>query len=116
MSSPEHAQKGRSYGCTFACGNPYDFVFISVNDGTTEFLCVPCFVRLASDMVAAIVDSDDPTVQAAMVYAAAHPADVAPGPSGKPRGRNAPATNDDPDLLEEFDSVITVDELPPEFR
>lgn len=106
----------RSYGCTFGCGNPYDVIVIMVSDGTTEFVCIPCFVKLASDMVAAIVDGDDPNVKAAMEWASANPSESAPGPTGKRGKHNAPATNDDPDLLDAFDDVITVDDLPEEFR
>lgn len=116
VSSPEYAQNERSYGCSYGCGNPYDTIIINVRDGTTEFLCLPCFVRLASDVVAAMTEADNPDVQAAMAYAAGRPADLVPGPTGKRRGHNAPATADDPDLLAEFDSVITVDDLPDEFR
>lgn len=106
----------RSYGCTFGCGNPYDVIVIMVSDGTTEFVCIPCFVKLASDMVAAITDGDDPNVKAAMEWASANPSESAPGPTGKRGKHNAPATNDDPDLLDAFDDVITVDDLPEEFR
>jgi len=106
----------RSYGCTFGCGNPYDYVFISVRDGTTEFLCLPCFVRLASDIVGAVTNPD-PEKEAAWLKAMsplehAHTTGTAP----KPRGRNAPATNDDPELFDTFDGVITEDELPKEFK
>ncbi len=115
MPSPP-AKSERSYGCTFGCGNPYDYVFISVRDGTTEFLCLPCFVRLASDMVQAVT-TPDPGREAAWLKAMsplehAHTTGSAP----KARGHNAPATNDDPELFDSFDSVITEDELPEEFR
>lgn len=116
MTDSVQASPVRSYGCTFGCGNPFDVVVVMVSDGTTEFLCVPCFVRMASDMVAAITDADDPNVKAAMEWAAANPADIAPGPAGNKRGRNAPATADDPDLIEAFEDVITYDDLPDEFK
>lgn len=106
----------RSYGCTLGCGNPYDVIVIMVSDGTTEFVCIPCFVKLASDMVAAITDSEDPNVKAAMEWASANPAESAPGPTGKRGKHNAPATNDDPDLLDAYEDIITVDDLPEEFR
>ncbi len=106
----------RSYGCTFGCGNPYDFVFISVSDGTTEFLCLPCMVRLAGDMVEAVTNPDNATVKDAM--SAYDGGDQAPmsGNGSKRRGKNAPATNDDHELFESFDSCITTEELPEEFR
>jgi len=106
----------RSYGCTFGCGNPYDYVFIDVRGCTTEFLCLPCFVRLASDIVNAVVEVD-PAKEAAWLKAMS-PLDTTPmsGNGPKPRGHNAPATNDDPDLFEAFDGTITVDELPDGFK
>jgi hypothetical protein len=106
----------RSYGCSYGCGNPYDYVFVSVSDGTTEFLCLPCFLVLAQQLVTAVIDPSDPTVRAAM--ADATPLDQAPMHNGgvKRRGKNAPVTTDDDDLIGSFDSVITVDELPEAFR
>lgn len=106
----------RSYGCSYGCGNPYDFIFVSVSDGTTEFLCLPCFVKLAADMVEAALNPD--VSHMAEALADMQSAEKAPMSNGKvrKRGKNAPATNDDPDLLEAFDSVITPEELPEEFR
>lgn len=106
----------RSYGCTFGCGNPYDYVVINVADGTTDFLCLPCYVRLAADMVAAVTDPSDPKVQAAM--ADMQPFEAAPMSDNgiRARGHNAPATSEDDDLLEAYEGVITVDELPDEFK
>ena len=109
-------QSGRSYGCTFACGNLYDFIFISVLDGTTEFLCLPCMVRLAADMVAAVTDPD--ASQVANWLNAAPPSEQAPHTgNGARRGkRNAPATSYDPDLFDAYDSRIGASDLPREFR
>jgi|SRR5215469_4187443 len=108
--------KERSYGCSYGCGNPYDYLFVDVASGTTEFLCLPCFVGLAQTLLTAVIDPSDPTVQAAV--ADATPLDKTPmnGRGSKARGRNAPVNSDDDDLLEAFDSVITVDDLPAEFR
>lgn len=114
QSIPETVQ--RSYGCTYGCGNPYDYLIVSVADGTTEFLCLPCFVRLATDLVAAMTSPDGEVVLAA-VRDMGHLEQVpmsAPGP--KSRGRNAPATNDDDDVLTAFDGIITEDDLPEDFR
>lgn len=106
----------RSYGCTFGCGNPYDYVFISVRDGTTEFLCLPCFVRLASDIVQAVTEPGPE--QVARWLKAISPLEPAPmhGSGPRKRGKNAPATTDDPELFDAYDSVITADELPDEFK
>jgi hypothetical protein len=91
-------------------------VFISVADGTTEFLCLPCFVKLASDLVHAVTSPEAADVLAAV--ADTQGIEYAPVTRNTVRGRghNAPATTDDPDLLDAFDSRITVEELPDEFR
>lgn len=106
----------RSYGCTFACGNPYDYVFIDVRSGTTELLCLPCFLRLAHDILSAVTEPDP--AQVAQWLRMISPLDQAPMKSnGAKRGRkNAPATNDDPDLFDTFDSRIDASELPAEFK
>jgi hypothetical protein len=106
----------RNYGCTFGCGNPYDFVFISVRDGTTEFLCLPCMVRLAVQMVESVENPDSPIVQDALTEFPTTSLTHATTTSVKARGKNAPATADDDDLIEAFSGVISVDELPDEFR
>lgn len=114
--SGEAGPVARSYGCSFACGNPYDYVFVTVADGTTLMLCLPCMVNLASQMVASVVDAENPEVK--QILAMDDAGDTVPmsGPGPRQRGRNAPATNDDPDLLEVFDGVVTVDMLPDEFK
>jgi hypothetical protein len=116
MSEPTPDTPPRSYGCSFGCGNPYDFVFVSVVDGTTEFLCLPCMVRLASDMVAAVTEPDNPSLLSAL--AGAGKIDTAPMSNGgvKRRGKNAPVNTDDDDLLSAYEDVITEDELPEAFR
>lgn len=106
----------RSYGCTFGCGNPYDYVIVTVQDATTEFLCLPCFLKLASDVLEAVVNPDNPDVIEAINNAGTVEQAKMNGAGPRKRGKNAPVTSDDPDLLEAFDSVITEDELPPEFR
>jgi hypothetical protein len=116
MTPDTSSMPERSYGCTFGCGNPYDFILVTVSDGTTEFVCLPCFIKLATDMLSAVMEADNPNVQAAVQWASANGADSAPGPGGRSRGRNAPATADDPDVFAAYDGVISVDDLPDEFR
>jgi len=111
----ETPEATRSYGCTFGCGNPYDFILIDVASGTTEMLCLPDFARLATDMIAAVTEVGDPNVMAALAYATSDAIEQPPGPSGKRRGKNAPATTTDPDIFGAFDSIVTEHELPPEF-
>lgn len=106
----------RSYGCTFGCGNPYDYIIVSAVDNSVEMLCIPCYIKVAADMVAAITDTDNPDVMAALQSVAVDNAEAASGPKGKPRGHNAPSGFNDPDILEVFDSVITTEDLPDEFR
>jgi hypothetical protein len=106
----------RSYGCTFGCGNPYDYVIVSVADNSVEMLCVPCYVRLAADMIAAITEPSDPGVMEALRAIGMDNAETVPGPSGNPRGHNAPVGADDPAVFEAFNDVITVEDLPDEFR
>lgn len=106
----------RSYGCSYGCGNPYDYIFVSVADGTTEFLCLPCFVKLCESLIAAVTDPDNPVVRAAVADMPALDSVPMNGSKPKSRGKNAPAGTDSDDLLEAFDSVITADELGPEFR
>jgi hypothetical protein len=106
----------RSYGCSFGCGNPYDYIVVSVADGTTEFLCMPCYVKLATEIIEAVTNPDSPTVQAALAEMGQVQQTAMNGQGPKRRGKNAPVDADDPDIIEAFDSVITVDELPEEFR
>lgn len=106
----------RSYGCTYGCGNPFDIIMVDVKNGTTEFLCIPCFVHLAASMVEAMTNPDNPGVVAAMTAAAGMQSDQAPGPSGKPGRRNAPATNQDDDIFGAYDATITSEELPEEYH
>lgn len=106
----------RSYGCSFGCGNPYDYILISVQDSTTELLCFPCFVQLTADMLQAALSPDGKHVVEALQDAVQAERVAMNGNTVKPRGKNAPADTDDPDLIEAFDSLITPDELGPEFR
>jgi hypothetical protein len=112
---PDNATQ-RSYGCSYGCGNPYDYVIVSVADGTTEFLCIPCFLRLAENIIEAVINPANPEVIAAV--AAVGTPEQAPMRNNTVRGRgkNAPVTSEDDDLIAAFDSVITVDQLPEEFR
>lgn len=106
----------RSYGCTFGCGNPYDVIIVSVADSTTEMLCMPCFVRMASDVMEAITNPDSDAVKAAESLAGEAEQVPMRGDGIRKRGHNAPATATDPDILSAFDSRITPEELGEEFR
>ena len=106
----------RSYGCSYGCGNPYDFILITVSDSTTEFLCLPCLVHLAGDLVEAVVNPDNPEVQRKMSEAGEIVQAPMTGDAVPERGHNAPIGTDDEDLITEFSDVITVDQLPEAFR
>lgn len=106
----------RSYGCSFGCGNPYDYVVVSVADGTTEFLCLPCYVKLATEMIEAVTNPESADVIRALAEASDYQQTAMNGNGPKSRGKNAPVDADDPDVFAAFDGVITSDELPDEFR
>jgi hypothetical protein len=116
MSIDVVVNPARSYGCSWGCGNPYDYVFVSVQDGTTEFLCLPCFLKLAEQIITAVTSPEGQDVLKALADSAQ--LESAPMTDGaiRARGHNAPATAEDPDLIDSFDTVMTVDDLPDEFR
>lgn len=116
MTLMQDGDTHRSYGCEFGCGNPYDFVIVSVADGSTNFVCTPCYLKLAQEILNAVLNPDDPKVQRAMAeYEAGEQAPMARKPKTGRRG-HAPVGTDDEIGLEAFNSVITADDLPPEFR
>lgn len=106
----------RSYGCSYGCGNPYDYIFVSVADGTTEFLCLPCFVMLAGELVEAMTNPEAADVQEKLRLAGTVEQAPMRSAGSKGRGKNAPVNSEDPDLLTAFDTRITADELPEEFK
>jgi hypothetical protein len=77
---------------------------------------MPCFVKLASDVLTAMTEGVSPEVAAEL--AAMTGDNIAPmnGSGVRARGKNAPVDTDDPDLVEAFDSRVTVDELGDEFK
>lgn len=99
----------RSYGCTYGCGNPYDVVLVMVLDGTTEFLCMPCFVQCAMAAIQAMTESDNPNVRTAMDAFSVNQSDMVPGPKANPGRRNAPATSDTPEAFGAFDESLALD-------
>lgn len=114
MSTPDDT--GMSYGCQYGCGNPYHVILIQVQDNSSLFLCLPCFVRTADEIVKAITTGDAPGTETEQAELDAMRRDQVPGPRAKRGRHNAPSGTDDPDLVEAFDSRIYEDELPDEFR
>lgn len=101
----------RSYGCSLGCGNPYDFVVVMVEDGTTQMLCTPCFVRTAADMLEAMLNSDDPEVQRRIAEGGTVEQVPMAGRQVAARGHEAPVDSLDPDAIETFESYVLDDEI-----
>jgi hypothetical protein len=112
-SSPGSA---RSYGCSFGDGNPYDYIMVDAQSGDTLFVCIPCFVRQAMEMVAAFISSDDPATQAVVEEMERRQGEPVPGPTGRKRGRNAPVGKAGEDLFDEYGEGAVFAALPEEFR
>jgi hypothetical protein len=105
----------RSYGCSYACGNPYDFVVVTVSDGSTLFLCVPCFVHTAGEMLEAMINPDNSEVVRKLREAGVADGTPMEGGGVKRRGHNAPTDTEDPDAIETFEAFVLPDELPDDF-
>jgi hypothetical protein len=116
MSEELPQPPGRSYGCTFGCGRPYDFILVTVQDSSTEFLCMVCLITLSRDMINALADQGSNEMLAALAYAADEGNGQVPGPTAKPGRRNAPVGTEDDDTLSAFDSIIEGSELSEEFQ
>jgi hypothetical protein len=77
---------------------------------------MPCYVKLATEIIEAVTNPDSEIVKRAMADAGQVEQAPMNGKGPRRRGKNAPTGQEDPDLIEAFDSVITVDELPEAFR
>ena len=108
--------QNRSYGCSRGCGNPYDFIIVTVSEAFSEMLCLPCFVATSMDMIRAVTEPGNPDVMAAVAAMPASDQVPMADPVTRARGHHAPAESDDPTMLEAFDGVVTEDELPEAFR
>ncbi len=106
----------RSYGCSLGCGNPYDFVVVTVQGTDTMFLCTPCFVTTAGEMLEAMINPQNSEVIRKMAEAGDVPQIPMNGSGPRKRGHNAPAETEDPDAIERFESFVLEDELPDGFR
>lgn len=109
MADDSTGMPERSFGCTYGCGNPFDVVLVMVQDGTTEFLCVPCFVQAAMTAVQAMTEAENPVIQEAVSVYLAAVGEQAPGPRPKPGRRNAPVTSDMPEGFGDFDESVPLD-------
>lgn len=106
----------RSYGCSLGCGNPYDFVIVMVSGAETQFLCTPCFVQQAGQMLEAMINPDNPEIQRMLSEVDEVEQPPMNGVRKPRRGHEAPAELNDPDAIEAFDSYILEDELPDAFK
>lgn len=106
----------RSYGCSLGCGNPYDFIVVTVQDGSTLFLCAPDFVKTGAEMLEAMTNPDSEFTQGRMAELDAVDTPPMDGPALPKRGHHAPVDTEDPDAIETFASYVLEDELPDEFR
>lgn len=114
MAEPD--ESAMSYGCQFGCGNGMEIVMVQIRDGSLLMVCIPCFVRVAIDIVDAMTGGNGTNLTAEMAELKAMDAEQAPGPRARRRGHNAPVGNTDPDLFEAFDTAVTVDELDDRFK
>lgn len=106
----------RSYGCSMGDGNAYDYILIDVQSSDTLFLCVPCYVRFAMEMVTAMTDPGNSQVAEALAKVGGQFREHAPGPKPRPGRRNAPVGTDEPAILDAFDATLDADDLSDEFR
>jgi hypothetical protein len=82
-----------------------------VQDATTQFLCFPCFVRTAADMLDAMINPDDPEVQRRIAEAGTVEQVPMEGRKVAKRGHEAPTDSLDPDAIETFESYVLDDEV-----
>lgn len=68
MSEPTMAQ-ACTHACSYGCGRMYDCVFTQVIDASTLFLCMPCFMTFARNIMEAMVEADSAAVQEAVAGA-----------------------------------------------
>ena len=61
----EEPQTGEActHACTWACGRKYDIVVTQVIAASTLFLCLPCFMSFAHNVMQAMVDADNADVR-----------------------------------------------------
>lgn len=106
----------RSYGCSYGCGNPYDFIVITVESKEFLALCTPCFIQTAGQMLEAMTNPDNAEVQRMLAEAGGPDEQVPFDDTVSGRGHNAPVGTTDPDAIEVFESFVLPDELPDGFQ
>lgn len=106
----------RSYGCSYGCGNPYDFIVTTVSDMSSLALCAIDFMRTAHDMMTAVMDPENPEVQKRVAEAQLDNVVPFDAEHLKRRGHNAPVDAGSQDAIDAFEGYVLEDELPDEFR
>ncbi len=56
----------RGVACSFGCGNDSNFVLVDIGSSDTSFLCVPCFLHVATNMAEAMLNPGNALVQQAI--------------------------------------------------
>lgn len=113
---PAQEASRRSYGCSYGCGNPYDFIIVQVGEKEVLMLCTPCFIQTGAQMLEAMANPDNETVRK-MLAEAPDASDQVPFEDRVPGyGHNAPVETKDPDAIDAFEAFILEDELPDGFR
>lgn len=105
-----------SYGCQFADGNPYHVILVNVMDGSTLFVCMPCFVRVSTEIVDAMTGNLSAEVEAERQAMNAEQVSEPENLRARKGRHNAPAGAEDPDLVEHFDGIVYADELDERFQ
>lgn len=77
---------------------------------------MPCFIRLAVEIVQAVQTTEGAELVTAINDMGKLQAAPMSNPPRRKRGHEAPVNADDPTLIEAFDSRITEDELPEDFK
>lgn len=106
---PEESK--RSYGCQFGCGNPMDVVLTQILDNSTLILCIPCFVKVAIEIVDAMTGDVSTEVETARQELATMEQAPMSGSRARRGRHNAPVGTTSDDLIEAYDSAVTADEL-----
>lgn len=63
MSDQDNTGEACMHACTWGCGRKYDIVVTQVIDASTLFLCIPCFMSFAHNVMQAMVDADSADVK-----------------------------------------------------
>lgn len=50
------------HSCSYGCGRTYDVMVVQVVDGSTMFLCMPCFMSFAHQIMTAMVEETNADV------------------------------------------------------